>query len=179
MLMKRNSIRPAALKKTALAIAFSAGLLVAPIAAVAQDASANEADKFWHTRCVGPDRNGGSLVCTATQSILVSNSGKLLFRITVTVPANRQGTIMELQGPLNVYLPDGFVLSVDETELAKSAISNCNQAGCFGMVSLGENQVARLKGGASLKITFSVQPQNTQFVETPLAGFTRAMNAIQ
>lgn len=176
--MKRNSIRAAALK-AALVTALLAGPLAAPIAAVAQDSSANEADKFWHTRCVGSDRNGDSLVCTATQSILVSNSGKLLFRITVTVPANRRGTIMELQGPLNVYLPDGFVLSVDETELAKSTISNCNQAGCFGTVSLSEGQVARLKGGASLKITFSVQPQNTQFVETPLAGFTRAMNAIQ
>lgn len=177
--MKRNSIRPGALKRPVLAIALSAGLFAAPFTAVAQDSSSNEADKFWHTRCVGPDRNGNSLVCTATQSILVSNSGKLLFRITVTVPANRRGTILELQGPLNVYLPDGFVLSVDEAELAKSAISNCNQAGCFGSVSLSEDQVAQLKRGASLKITFSVQPQKTQFVETPLAGFTRAMNAIQ
>lgn len=179
MVVKRYSIRPAGLKGSVLAVALVAGLFAAPPTAVAQDSSASDADKFWHTRCVGPDRNSNSLVCTATQSILVSNTGKLLFRITVTVPANRQGTIMELQGPLNVYLPDGYSLSVDDSDLVKSGISNCNQAGCFSTLRLNADQVAQLKKGASLKISFSAQPQNTQFVETPLAGFTRAMQAIE
>lgn len=179
MLVKRISIRPATLKRPVLAFALLAGLFATPATAVAQDSSASDADKFWHTQCVGTDRNVNSLVCTATQSILVSNSGKLLFRIKVTVPANRQGTFMELQGPLNVYLPDGFALSVDGTDLVKGAISNCNQAGCFSTLRLNDDQVAKLKNGASLKINFSAQPQNTQFVETPLAGFTRAMQAIE
>lgn len=138
-----------------------------------------DADKYWKTQCLGPGRVSETLVCTANQTILTSKSGKLVFSIKVVALANIQSMVMELQGPLNVYLPDGYALSVDGTDLVKTDISNCNQSGCFAALKLTDTQVAALKKGTTLRISFSMPPRSARYVETPLAGFTRAMQAIK
>ena len=140
--------------------------------------ASDNADQYWQTQCAGPERKSELLICTATQSIRVAKSGELLFRIKLISTADSQATVLELQGPLNIYLPDGYTLSVDGTDLTKVAISNCNSNGCFGAVKLNSDHIAVLKKGKTLKIMFSPAPKKSRYVETPLAGFTRAMQAI-
>lgn len=145
----------------------------------AQDSAAAEGDNYWGTECTGPGRDADGLACTATQSILVADTEQLLFRIKVIAPAGHGAPVMEIQGPLNFFLPGGFALSVDGTDLAKLSVRNCNQSGCYGAVKLEAAMVDMLKRGSDLRVSFLSAPQTPQFVETPLAGFTRAMQAIE
>lgn len=171
------------MKLFAAFLILTAGLVVSSAAVSAQEAqdstASADADKYWGTDCSGPSRNADALACTATQSIFVTETKQLLFRIKVITPANKGDPVMELQGPLNFYLPGGFTLSVDGTDLAKVTVSNCNQSGCYGAVKLEAGMLDALKRGSNLRITFLSAPQKSQFVETPLAGFTRALQAIQ
>ncbi len=98
----------------------------------ADQSTGSEADKYWSTECTGSSRALDKLVCSATQSILLAQSKELLFRIKVVVAAGSSAPVMEIQGPLNVYLPAGFSLSVDGAPLTNVSVSNCNRRGCFG-----------------------------------------------
>ena len=145
----------------------------------ADQSTGSEADKYWSTECTGSSRALDKLVCSATQSILLAQSKELLFRIKVVVAAGSSAPVMEIQGPLNVYLPAGFSLSVDGAPLTKVSVSNCNRRGCFGGLQLSDAMLASLKRGGSLKIGFSLGPDQAKTAETPLDGFTRAMQSIQ
>lgn len=160
------------------AISFAVATAAAP-AQEANDSIASEGDKYWSTSCTGPSRRADMLTCTAVQSILIADTKRLFFQIKVIVPADADATLMSLQGPLNVFLPGGYGLSVDGAELATVAIGNCNAQGCFGAFKLEPAMVDTLKRGDSLRISFLSEPEAPQFVETPLAGFTRAMTAIR
>jgi invasion protein IalB len=118
-------------------------------------------------------------MCSATQSILLTETKELVLRIKVVTPAGDDAPVMEVQGPLNAYLPDGFSLSVDGAPLTKMTVSNCNRRGCFGALQLSDDMLTSLKRGGSLKIGFSAGPKRPRTVETPLLGFTRAMQSIQ
>ncbi len=156
------------------------GLIATAATASAQDAKpSEEGDQYWSTECTGTTRRADALTCTAVQSILIADTKQLLFQIKVVVPAGSDAPVMSLQGPLNVFLPGGFALSVDGADLAKVAVSNCNAHGCFGAFKLEPAMIDTLKSGESLRISFLSAPKASQFVETPLAGFTRAMNAIE
>ncbi len=154
-------------------------LVVISAVASAQEAKQDEGDRYWSTECTGATRSADALTCAATQSILVADTKKLLFQIKVVVPAGSRAVAMSLQGPLNLFLPGGYQLSVDGADVAKVAVSNCNAHGCFGAVKLEPAVIDALKSGENLRIGFLSGPQKPQFVETPLAGFTRAVNAIE
>ena len=160
-------------------LVLAASLIVSAGGASAQDSTAQEGDKYWGTDCTGPRRSADVLTCTATQRILVAKTQQLLFQVKVITPAAKGAPVMELQGPLNVFLPGGFALSIDGADLIKVAVSNCNNRGCFGAVKLEPAMIEVLKHGQNLKIAFLSGPEKSQYVETPLAGFTRAMQAIE
>ncbi len=157
-----------------------AGLLFSADTAFAQASKDGaEGDTYWSTECVGPSRSGEVLTCSAVQNILVADTKQLIFQIKVVTPAGKGAPVMQLQGPLNVFLPGGFALSVDGADLAKVGVSNCNQHGCFGAIKLEPTMIAALEHGQNLKIAFLSGPEKSQYVETPLVGFTRAMKAIE
>ena len=170
------------MKALAAFVILTSSLVVSAAGVSAQEAQGSDAadgDIYWGTECTGPSRNADELVCTATQSIIVTETEQLLFRIKVIVPAGHGAPVMEIQGPLNFFLPGGFALTVDGADLAKVAVRNCNQSGCYGALKLEAAMVDVLKRGSDLRISFLSAPETSKFVETPLAGFTRAMQAIE
>ncbi len=136
-------------------------------------------DQLWQTECTGQARDSEALHCVAFQNLFVAQSRHILFSIRILVPTAAADPILRLTGPLNIYLPAGYELNVDGSPFAKLEVASCSKAGCAGAIQLTPDQVDRLKRGRALNIAFSATRGQVTTVETPLTGFTRAINAIR
>jgi invasion protein IalB len=161
-------------KRLLLAAAIAA--LSPTVAAQAQQASA---DQLWKTRCAGPARALDTLVCEASQAILVKESGQLLFKIDIIYPAQKGKPVFQMQAPLGFYLPGKIKLGVDGTPLTELEIGKCDQRGCFLSAGATPELIGAMKAGTSLQIDFAPAENKRQSIDVPLTGFTRAMEAIQ
>ncbi|QFT33844.1 Invasion associated locus B (IalB) protein [Labrenzia sp. THAF82] len=136
-------------------------------------------DGLWQTRCAGPSRNLEALVCEATQSIRVKESGQLLFKVDIVFPAQKEAPILQMQAPLGFYLPGKVKLAVDGTALGELDVGTCDQRGCFLNIEATPEMIDAMKAGANLEIDFAPSAERRQKINVPLTGFTRAMEAIQ
>jgi invasion protein IalB len=155
--------------------AFFAGLSLTG-AAMAQS---ENADTLWQTRCAGTSRTADALVCEASQSLRVKESGQLLFKVDVITPADKGAAVLQLQAPLGFYLPGKIRLAVDGTALTELEVGTCDQRGCFLSAEATPAMIDAMKAGNSLQIDFAPAAGRRQAVEVPLTGFTRAMDAIR
>lgn len=161
-------------KRLLLAAAFTA---LAPAATVfAQD---KNPEQLWQTRCAGPSRAAETLICEASQSIRVKDSGQLLFKIDVIYPANGGKPVFQMQAPLGFYLPGKIRLAVDGTPLSELEIGTCDQRGCFLSADATPEMIDAMKAGTQLQIDFAPAADRRQTIDVPLTGFTRAMDVIQ
>lgn len=138
----------------------------------------NQGD-LWQTRCAGASRTPEALVCDASQSLRVKESGQLLFKIDVIYPANQGKPVINMQAPLGFYLPGKIKLAVDGTPLSELEVGTCDQRGCFLSTEATPQMIAAMKAGSKLQIDFAPAAGRRQTIDVPLTGFTRAMKAIQ
>ncbi len=141
--------------------------------------SAAGQNTFWQTRCAGAERNPAALNCEASQSLRVKENGQLLFKVDLIFPANKGAPILQMQAPLGFYLPGKIKLAVDGTNLSELDVGTCDQRGCFLSAPASADMIVAMKAGSALQIDFAPTAGNRQTVDMPLAGFTRAIDAIQ
>ena len=166
------------LKKTiALAALFTLPLTLQS-ARAQETGQANQAE-LWQTRCAGPSRSAESLICEASQSVRVKESGQLLFKVDIIYPANKGTPVFQMQAPLGFYLPGKVKLAVDGTPMSELEIGTCDQRGCFLSAPATPEMIDAMKAGAKLQINFAPAAERRQTIEVPLTGFSRAMDAIQ
>jgi len=144
--------------------------------AAAQETADN--DVFWETSCSGAVRDTASLTCQATQRVVTTQGGQLVFKIDVIYPPEGQQPVMAIQAPLGFYLPGKLGLAVDGTPLRTLDIATCDNRGCFIRIAAEADLLAAMKAGAKLQIDFATAAQNRQTLELPLTGFTKAVEAI-
>lgn len=155
--------------------------LTAAIPLAFQPAQAQQAreDTLWQTRCAGTSRAADALVCEASQSLMVKESGQLIFKVDIIYPAKNAEPVLQIQAPLGFYLPGKIELSVDGTPLTKLDIGTCDQRGCFLSAPATPDMIGAMKAGSKMQIDFAPTAGKRQAVELPLTGFSRAMSAIQ
>lgn len=152
------------------------GLLVATSSVWAQQAAQ---DTLWQTRCAGLSRSADMLTCETSQSLLVKDSGKLLFKIDLIYPPKKAPPVLQMQAPLGFYLPGKIKLAVDGTPITELTIGTCDARGCFLSAPATDKLVAAMKAGAKMQIDFAPSADKRQSVDIPLTGFSRAINDIQ
>jgi len=162
--------------RTSLFLAAAFAFPLHAVNAVAQQESQTE---LWQTRCTGPSRAPETLVCETSQSLRVTESGQLLFKLDVITPANKATPVFKMQAPLGFYLPGRIKLAVDGTPLTELEIGTCDQRGCFLSTEASPQMIAAMKAGSKLQIDFAPSADRRQSIDVPLTGFTRAMDAIQ
>jgi invasion protein IalB len=149
------------------------------VLSTSQGVIAQDTNELWGTRCMAQARSA-PLQCAMTHSVVMENTGRLLFRVNLTkTPDRSKSTTMEVVAPLGFYLADGLTMSVDGSRLLQLAIDRCDAQGCYGSTALQTAELSKLQAGSKLSIQFSpFKGQSTQ-VDVPLTGFAKAYGAIR
>ncbi|WP_068418189.1 invasion associated locus B family protein [Labrenzia sp. OB1] len=157
-----------------LSVAFGVSMAAQPVLAQ----QANE-DALWQTRCAGPSRSVEALTCEASESVRMKDSGQLVFKVDLIFPADKAAPVLRMQAPLGFYLPGKIRLGVDGNPISELEIGFCDKRGCFLSTEATPDIIAAMTAGAVLQIDFAPAADRRQTIELPLAGFGRAMNAVQ
>ncbi len=151
----------------------------APTSPQADSASANtSAQPGWAARCTSASRNA-PLECAMEQTAVLSKTGQLVVLINIRVPADTHAPVALVQLPLGLNLPDGAKLQVDDGKAINLPIQTCEARGCYASSPIAPEQLAALRTGKQLKVSFQNLGKETITIPMPLADFAAAYDKIK
>ncbi|MBB4017440.1 invasion protein IalB [Chelatococcus caeni] len=157
-----------------LAAAFGAGLdrsLAAP---------AVERFDDWEVHC--GEGTGATAAakgnCKAVQRLAVKDSGETVFLLTVLPDAGGKGLVGIVSVPLGGYLAPGIELRIDGRKPYKLLVETCNASGCHAGFALAGNVLAQMKAGDKAVFRVWTAKEKPADVTVSLAGFTKAIGAL-
>ena len=96
----------------------------------------------WTLACPVESEQPGARGCLLTQSLTLDD-GRRLMAIQLSAPLAEQGTdssyAVVLSTPLNVYLPAGARVRIDESASLRIGYERCDTAGCYAGTLLSDN----------------------------------------
>jgi invasion protein IalB len=95
----------------------------------------------------------------------------------VTAGGKDVPAVLAVNTPINVDLPPGVVVRVDDGNSARLPFVRCVPNSCLAQAPVSEDAIAELKGGATAHFAFSRQEEVS--VEISLNGFTAAYDELQ
>jgi invasion protein IalB len=145
----------------------------------ADAASANtSAQPGWAARCTSASRNA-PLECAMEQTAVLSKTGQLVVLINIRVPTDTHAPVALVQLPLGFDLPDGAKLQVDDGKAINLPIQTCEARGCYASSPIVPEQLAALRTGKQLKVSFQNLGKETITIPMPLADFAAAYDKIK
>lgn len=155
-----------------LAAAFGAGLdraLAAPTVERFDD---------WEVHCGEGASAAAKGNCKAVQRLAVKDSGETVFLLTVLPDAGGKGLVGIVSVPLGGYLAPGIELSIDGRKPYKLLVETCNASGCHAGFALAGNVLAQMKAGSKAVFRVWTAKEKPADVTVSLAGFTKAIGAL-
>ncbi|MEM8744031.1 MAG: invasion associated locus B family protein, partial [Pseudomonadota bacterium] len=107
----------------------------------------------WNIQCQNAAGAGG-FNCQMSRAVVLKQNGKLLLRVTVTLPAKTKKPTLLVQTPFGLFLPAGLRVQIDEKKPQAMVLQTCNQNGCFASGPLSGQMLAGMKKGKQLKAIF-------------------------
>jgi invasion protein IalB len=151
----------------------------APTSPQADSASANtSAQPGWAARCTSASRDA-PLECAMEQTAVLSKTGQLIVLINIRVPADTHAPVALVQLPLGLSLPDGAKLQVDDGKAINLPIQTCEARGCYASSPIAPEQLAALRTGKQLKVSFQNLGKETITIPMPLVDFAAAYDKIK
>ena len=159
-----------------LAALSSAAILLMPAAAWSQARVASE-HGFWKIVCDTPP--GAQFEqCAIYQALASDTEQNAGISIVLLRPADGNGDLLRIQGPLGVLLPKGVPLEVDETEIGTAFYVRCLRDGCYADVNVDEKLIEVLKTGKTAIFKFFQTPEEGVGFPVNLEGFSEAYAAL-
>ena len=150
-----------------------------PTSPQADSASANiPTPPGWAARCTSASRNA-PLECAMEQTAVLSKTGQLVVLINIRVPTDTHAPVALVQLPLGLNLPDGAKLQVDDGNAINLPIQTCEARGCYASSPIAPEQLAALRAGKQLKVSFQNLGKETITIPMPLADFAAAYDKIK
>jgi invasion protein IalB len=86
---------------------------------------------------------------------------------------------MLVQLPLGLNLPGGAKFQVDDGKTADLPIQTCENRGCYASAAIGPDELAALKAGKQMKVSFQTMNKETITIPMPLTDFSPAYDKIK
>lgn len=179
--MLNHLLRRAALV-AALALPLAAPLITAPQAAAQEtEEVVRETHGAWDIRCLGSE-------CAMVQA-LTNTDGATVLVVSISKLAQPQAAdtgetivgVARILTPLNVQLPEGLGLRIDDSDVRSAPYLVCTRVGCHARPPLTSALVDQLKAGNVAEfLTVVSTPEGRRIISSPisLTGFTAAFNAL-
>ena len=132
----------------------------------------------WAARCSSASRDA-PLECAIEQSAVLSKTGQLIVLVNIRVPSDTHTPVIVVQLPLGLNLPIGARLQVDDGKTADLQIQTCEARGCYASSPIAPEQLAALRTGKQLKVSFQNLGKETITIPMPLADFAAAYDKIK
>jgi len=150
-----------------------------PAAPQAETPPANPAPQpGWAARCTSASREA-PLECVIEQTAVLSKTGQLIVLVNIRVPSDTHTPVILIQLPLGLNLPAGAKLQVDEGKSIDLQIQTCEARGCYTSAPIAPEQLAAMKSGKQLKISFQNLGKEVITIPMPLADFAAAYDKIK
>ena len=94
-------------------------------------------------------------------------------------PGDKPVLMMTAVVPLNVFLLEGILFTVENQNVMQLPFRYCNQQGCWAQVLLDEKTLATFKKGNEGKARFMVMNGQAADVQFSLKGMTKALERLQ
>jgi invasion protein IalB len=161
------------------AIATMAFAVVA--SAVASDKLGRVAHGDWERRCEPlPDDHGKGPTnsCYLVQIVPDESSGAEVMRAIIGYGPGREQALAVFILPLNVFLPSGVVIRVDDNTPLMAAFQLCSANGCRAVLPLDEGTLDALRSGGEATILVEDGRHNVRRLTLSLRGFTTGFGSL-
>src|SRR3984957_15026031 len=129
-------------------------------------------------RCTSASREA-PLECVIEQTAVLSKTGQLIVLVNIRVPSDTHTPVILIQLPLGLNLPAGAKLQVDDGKNIDLQIQTCEARGCYTSAPIAPEQLAAMKSGKELKISFQNLGKEVITIPMPLADFAAAYDKIK
>ena len=113
------------------------------------------------------------------QTAVLSKTGQLIVLINIRVPSDTHTPVALVQLPLGLNLPDGAKIQVDDGKTTSLQIQTCEARGCYASTPIAPEQLAALKSGKQLKVSFQNLGKETITIPMQLTDFAAAYDKIK
>lgn len=164
-----------------------AALLLSAIAAAplrAEPRILSERFDDWFYRCVEVEDGEKKTTRCEVVQIAQTKQGEetvnlLTLSLSETSENKKKTTVLTVLAPLNVYLPAGVALSVDEGKAVTLTYRNCNNAGCWLQHLMTDKFLTEMKGGAAGFAKFRLINGQNLNIKFSLKGLPAALKSLQ
>ena len=136
--------------------------------------------KAWTVTCAtqaaATEGAAPTRACAMEQAAKDQQSGSAVLRFIVASGQAGADPVATIIGPFGVDLAQGLGIVVDGTPVETVPFKTCLQVGCIGYLTLDEQHLDILRGGASLTVVIkpSDNPEKEMALPISLAGFADA-----
>jgi invasion protein IalB len=132
----------------------------------------------WAARCTSASRDA-PLECAIEQTAVLSKTGQLIVLINIRVPSDTHMPLATVQLPLGLNLPGGAKFQVDDGKVTDLQIQTCEARGCYAAAVIAPDELAALRSGKQLKLSFQNLAKETITIPMPLTDFAAAYDKIK
>jgi invasion protein IalB len=174
---------PGAALRFALAIA-AAAVFGAPALAQGQLRSAHG---DWQLRCeqqvaAAPGPAAAPALpreqCALVQSVAAEDKPNVTLVVVALKTADGRSRLLRVVSPLNVLLPAGLGLRIDDADVGNTGFVRCLPTGCVAEVIMDDDLVRQLKGGKIATFIIFEKPEEGIGIPVSLAGFADGFDAL-
>ena len=169
--------RAGALSNVALRALIIAGVLFAITAGRTDAANAPEAqDRLWSRQCV-PTPQGGE-ACFVQQFVMAQPQHVVLLKIIFSYLGAGNKPRVEFTTPLNVLLPPGLTIKVDDRKPITVPFSVCDQGGCRTTIDMDDKALKSVEQSKTLTVRYVTADRNARDLPVLIEGWDKAMESI-
>lgn len=161
------------------------GFLIASGAAAQGVVRSSHGD--WQIRCDNPP-GAPFEQCALIQSVTAEDRAGVGLTIIVLKTADKQTRLLRVLAPLNVLLPSGLGLKIDDVDVGRAGFVRCvhsdrergggGLSGCIAEVVLEDQLLNQLKSGKQATFIVFQTPEQGIGIPISLAGFAEGVDKL-
>jgi len=139
--------------------------------------AANVGEKFgdWLYECKATGSN--QTVCVISQTLISKKANKQVLRAMVSKNKKANKYTLALIAPLNISLPHGVSAVTNKGNKLKLILQSCGYKGCLAAKTLEAKELASLKAGDQLKISFVLNRKKIS-IDLSLKGISTGLKEL-
>ncbi|AZG78799.1 invasion associated locus B family protein (plasmid) [Methylocystis rosea] len=98
----------------------------------------------WELHCETP-AGERSEQCVLTQMVRAEDAANVNLRVMILKPRELKGGVLRIVAPMNVFLPNGVSLKIDQTDIGRVGFVRCAPSGCIADAPIEDKLLDQLE----------------------------------
>jgi invasion protein IalB len=149
---------------------FACAALLAGVGQASAQGVVRSVHSDWQIRCDTPP-GARSEQCALIQSVTAEDRANETLTVVVLKTADQKNRLMRVVVPIDVLLPSGLGLKIDQTDIGRAGFVKCQLNGCWAEVIMDDNLLKQLRGGQTATFIYFKTPEEGTGFPVSLKGF--------